>query len=56
MPIGARPGGISKTTPHGVRDAGIPGKSEGPQVPYDQHQLTTNPAPGGRSNDARKPK
>lgn len=55
MPI-AKAGGIKKFPPHGTRDAGIPGPSEGPQKPYDQHQLTTNPAPGGRSNDARKPK
>lgn len=55
MSIGARPGGIKKSTPHGPRDAGIPG-ANGPQKPYDEHQKTTNPAPGGRSNDARKPK
>lgn len=56
MSIGAKPGGISKSTPHGVRDAGYPGPSEGPEVPYDEHYKTLQPAPGGRSNDARKPK
>lgn len=54
MSIGARPGGIKKSTPHGVRDAGIPG-SAGPQKPYDEHKTPTTGV-GGRSNDARKPK
>lgn len=56
MPIDAKAGGINGQSPHGVRDGGYPGPSEGPEKPYDQHQLTTNPAPGGRSNDAHKPK
>lgn len=54
MSIGAKPGGIKKSTPHGVRDAGIPAGGVG--KPFDEHQKTVKPAPGGRSNDARKPK
>lgn len=54
MPIGARPGGIKKTTPHGVRDAGSP--SGGTAKPYDEHKVPEPFKVGGRSNDARKPK
>ncbi len=53
MSSGARPGGIKKQSPHGVRDAGTP--SGGTSKPYDKHQTPVFKV-GGRSNDACKPK
>lgn len=56
MPI-APAGGINGQAPHGPRDAGIPPTEAGEaEAPYDTHMMPLVPAPGGRSNDARKPK
>ena len=57
MPI-AKAGGISTTTPHGPRDAGIPptesGEAAGPE--YDVHMKPILIKGASKSNDARKPK